>query len=207
VTHAIGDRANHVTLDAYERALRDVPSAADPRLRIEHAQVLRPDDVPRFARLGIIASMQPPHATSDMPWAEERLGPRRIRFAYAWRSILQTGAHLPLSSDFPGETPNPFYGMYAAETRQTPQGEPPGGWFPRQRLTRREVLEAYTREAAYAGFQESSRARIAPGLLADLVVLSGDILTVPPKGLLSLHVLQTYVDGRKLYDATSAEVD
>lgn len=206
-THAIGDRANHIALDAYERALRDVPSARDPRLRIEHAQVLRRDDVPRFARLGVIASMQPTHATSDMPWAEERLGPTRVRFAYAWRSVLETGAHLPLSSDFPGETLNPFYGMYAAETRRTPQGEPPGGWFPEQRLTRREAMRGYTREAAYAGFEERSRARIAPGLLADFIVLSDDIRTISPERLLSVRVLQTYVGGRKLYDAATAGVD
>ena len=147
-THAIGDAANRMTLDAYEQALREVPLARHSRLRIEHAQVLAPEDIPRFAKLGVIPSMQPTHCTSDMGWAEKRLGPQRIKGAYAWRSLLQTGVHLPLSSDFPGETLNPFYVIYAAVTRQDPQGNPPGGWYPEQRLTLDEALRGYTAEAA-----------------------------------------------------------
>src|SRR5262249_52609898 len=143
-THAIGDAANRVTLDAYEQARRDVPDARDPRLRVEHAQVLALEDVPRFAKAGVIPSMQPTHCTSDMGWAEKRLGPQRVRGAYAWKSLLRTGVHLPLSSDFPGETLTPFYGIYAAIPRQDPHGDPPNGWYPEQKLTIDEALKGYT---------------------------------------------------------------
>ncbi len=197
--HAIGDRANRVTLDAYETALNEVPQAKDPRLRIEHAQVVALGDIPRFAALGIIASMQPPHCTSDMPWAENRVGPERIKGAYAWRSFLNAKVRVPLNSDFPGETPNPFWGMYAAETRQSPDGKPDGGWHPEQRLTRKEVLHAYTAEAAYAGFEERLLGRIAPDMLADFIVLSDNILTLPSRALLSLKVDETYIGGNLVY--------
>ena len=173
--------------------------AKDPRLRIEHAQVIALEDIPRFARLDIISSMQPPHCTSDMPWAENRVGPERIRGAYAWRSFLNAGVRVPLNSDFPGETPNPFWGMYAAETRQSPDGKPEGGWHAEQCLTRTEVLRAYTVESAYAGFEEGIKGQIAPGMLADFIVLSDDILTVPPKALLSLKVEKTYIGGNLAY--------
>jgi predicted amidohydrolase YtcJ len=197
--HAIGDRANRLTLNAFETALHDVPDAGDHRLRVEHAQVVAGEDMPRFAAMNIIVSMQPPHATSDMPWAEARTGPERIRGAYAWRSIMDTGARVPLNSDFPGETLNPFWGMYAAETRQTPEGEPEGGWFPEQCLTREEVLRAYTVESAYAGYEEDIKGQIAPGMLADFIVLSDDILRIPSQELLSLQVLQTYVAGQLVH--------
>jgi predicted amidohydrolase YtcJ len=124
-----------MTLDVYARALGELPNVRDSRLRIEHAQVLAPQDIPRFAKLGIIPSMQPTHCTSDMAWAAKRVGAERILGAYAWRSLLKTGVHLPLSSDFPGEAVNPFYGIYAAITRQGPDGNPAGGWYPEQRLT------------------------------------------------------------------------
>jgi len=205
--HAIGDRANRITLDAYAQALKEVPAAKDPRLRIEHAQVVAPEDVQRFAGLNVIASMQPVHCTSDMGWAEDRLGPRRIRWAYAWRSFLDAGVHLPLSSDYPGETLNPFWGMYAAETRQTPEGDPPGGWYPEQRLKRQEVLRGYTVEAAYAGFEEKIKGRIAPGMLADFIVLSDDIRTVPSRALLKIKVLQTYVGGELVFEAGGGASD
>ncbi len=197
--HAIGDRSNRITLDAYEAAIRAVPDAKDHRLRIEHAQVVALEDIPRFKELNIIASMQPPHATSDMTWAEDRVGPERIKGAYAWRSFLDAGVRIPLNSDFPGETLNPFYGMYAAETRQTPEGKPEGGWYPEQCLTREEVLYAYTKESAYSGFEEQIKGQIAPGMLADFVVLSDNILTIPSKALLSLKVEQTYVGGQLVY--------
>lgn len=202
-THAIGDRANHVVLNAYERALREASGAEDPRLRIEHAQVVASDDLPRFAVLGVIASMQPPHATSDMPWAADRLGPDRIRGAYAWRDFLRSGAHVPMSSDFPGESLDPFRGIYAAVTRQSPEGIPEGGWYPEQRVSRREALRAYTREPAFAGFEEELKGRIAPGLLADLIVLSVDITEIPADQLLGLQVLATYVGGTLVYEAPS----
>jgi predicted amidohydrolase YtcJ len=200
-THAIGDAANRRVLDAYAHAMEAVPEAHAPRLRIEHAQVLAPEDVPRFAKLGVIPSMQPTHCTSDMKWAEMRLGPQRIKGAYAWRSLLKTGAHLPLSSDFPGETLNPFYGIYAAITRQDPEGNPPGGWYPEQRLTLDEALRGYTMEAAYAEFEETAKGSIEAGKLADLTVISQDIIRLAPKQILSIHVVKTVVGGKLVYDS------
>jgi predicted amidohydrolase YtcJ len=203
-THAIGDRSNRITLDAYEGAIRAVPGAKDHRLRIEHAQVVALEDIPRFKKLDIVTSMQPPHATSDMPWAEDRVGPERIKGAYAWRSFLDAGIRVPLNSDFPGETLNPFYGMYAAETRQTPEGKPEGGWYPEQCLTRKEVLHAYTVESAYAGFEEHIKGQIAPGMLADFIVISDNILTIPSKALLSLKVERTYIGGQLVYSMNAS---
>ena len=199
-THAIGDAANRGVLNAYEQAEKEVPDAHDLRLRIEHAQVLSPQDIPRFAKLGVLASMQPTHCTSDMPWAEKRVGPQRISGAYAWRSVKDSGAHLPLSSDFPGETLNPFYGIYAAITRQDPQGNPSGGWHPEQKLTLEEALRGYTAEAAYAEFQESNKGSIEKGKLADLTVISKDITKIPPPEILSIRVLKTFVGGKIVYD-------
>ncbi len=202
--HAIGDRANRITLNAFRRALEaisvsvSVPNAGDHRLRLEHAQVVALDDIPAFAPLDIVLSMQPPHCTSDMPWVEARIGKERVLGAYAWRSFLDTGVHLTLNSDFPGETLDPFDGMYAALTRMTPQGEPEGGWFPDQRLTREEVLRAYTVEAAYSGFEEDIKGRIAPGFLADIIVLSDDILEIPIHNFLGLDVEQVYVGGKRV---------
>jgi predicted amidohydrolase YtcJ len=203
-THAIGDRSNRITLDAYEAAIRAVPGAKDHRLRIEHAQVVALEDIPRFKELDIVTSMQPPHATSDMPWAEDRVGPERIKGAYAWRSFLDAGVRVPLNSDFPGETLNPFYGMYAAETRQTPEGKPEGGWYPEQCLTRKEVLYAYTVESAYSGFEEHIKGQIAPGMLADFIVISDNILTIPSRALLSLKVERTYIGGQLVYSMKAA---
>jgi predicted amidohydrolase YtcJ len=202
-THAIGDAANRMTLNAYGRALQETPSARDARLRVEHAQVLAPEEIPRFAQLGVIPSMQPTHATSDMAWAEKRVGPVRIKGAYAWRSVLKTGVHLPLSSDFPGETLNPFYGIYAAITRQDPTGNPAGGWLPEQRLSLEEALRGYTREAAYAEFEEKNKGSLEAGKLADLIILDKDIrsLASTPKEILSIRVLKTYVGGRLVFDS------
>jgi predicted amidohydrolase YtcJ len=202
-THAIGDAANRSVLNAYEQAEREVPGAHDPRLRIEHAQVLASEDFPRFAKLGVIASMQPTHATSDMAWAEKRIGPERLKGAYAWRSVKDSGAHLPLSSDFPGETLNPFYGIYAAITRQDPQGNPPGGWHPEQKLALEEALRGYTVEAAYAEFEERDKGSIEKGKLADLTVIAEDITKIPPPEILSIHVLRTFVGGKAVYDASA----
>ena len=199
-THAIGDAANHFVLNAYERALKET-HASGARLRIEHAQALAPPDIPRFVKLGVIASMQPSHCTSDMVWAETRLGPQRVKGAYAWRSVLETGAHLPLSSDFPGETLDPFAGMYAAVTRQDASGKPAGGWYPAQRLTIQEALRGYTAEAAYAGFEEKDKGSIEPGKLADLTVVSADVTRAPARELLSLRVLRTIIGGEIVYSA------
>jgi len=136
-----------------------------------------------------------------MPWAEKRVGPERIKGAYAWRSLLATGVHLPLSSDFPGETLNPFYGIYAAITRQDPNGNPPGGWYPDQRLTLPEALRGYTVEAAYAEFEEKVKGSIEKGKLADFIVVSQDITKLAPKEILSLQVLKTFVGGKLVHDA------
>jgi predicted amidohydrolase YtcJ len=202
-THAIGDAANHFTLDAYAQALRETPSARDPRLRIEHAQVLAADDIPRFSQLGVIPSMQPTHCTSDMGWAEKRVGGERIKGAYAWRSLLKTQVHLPLSSDFPGETLNPFYGIYAAITRQDVEGDPPGGWYAEQRLTLDEALRGYTWEGAYAEFEEKQKGSLEAGKLADLTVIDKDItqLELRPKEILSIRVLKTFMGGKLVFDA------
>ena len=124
---------------------------------------MAPEDIPRFAELGVIASMSPPHATSDMPWAEDRVGPDRILGAYAWRSFLDAGDRFPLNSDFPGEDLNPFHGMYAAETRQDPDDHPAGGWYPAQRLKREETLRGYLAEGAHAAFEEGLRGRSPRG--------------------------------------------
>jgi predicted amidohydrolase YtcJ len=201
-THAIGDAANRWTLDAYAQALRETPSARDPRLRIEHAQVLAVEDIPRFSRLGVIPSMQPTHCTSDMGWAEKRLGAERVQGAYAWQSLLKTHVHLPLSSDFPGETLNPFYGIYSAITRQDIEGNPPGGWHAEQRLTLDEALRGYTLEGAYAEFEENQKGSIQVGKLADLIVIDKDItqLESRSKEILSIRVKKTLVGGRLVFD-------
>src|SRR5215813_102454 len=201
-THAIGDGANRMVLGSYERALHEVPEARDPRFRVEHAQVLAPEDIPRFAKLGLIPSMQPTHCTSDKAWAEKRLGPERVKGAYALRSLLQTGVHLPLSSDFPGETLNPFYGIYAAITRQDPEGNPPGGWYPEQRLTLHEALKGYTVEGAYAEFEEKDKGSIEKGKLADLTVIAEDITKLSAKEILSIRVLKTFIAGKMVYEET-----
>jgi predicted amidohydrolase YtcJ len=200
--HAIGDRANRITLDAFEQALAAVPDAGDHRLRVEHAQIVSPQDIPRFALSDLVLSMQPPHCTSDMPWVEERVGPERVRGAYAWRSLLATGIHLTLNSDFPGETLNPFHGMYAALTRRSPEGEPPGGWYPEQCLSRSEVLRAYTLEAAYSEFSEEIKGKLLPGMLADFIVLSRDIRRIPVQDLLTLQVEVTFLGGKPVYRRT-----
>jgi predicted amidohydrolase YtcJ len=200
-THAIGDAANRQVLDAYERALGETQKR-DARLRVEHAQVVAPADLPRFAALGVIASMQPTHCTSDMPWAEKRIGPTRIRGAYAWRAMLKSGAHLALSSDFPGETLNPFYGIYAAVTRQSPEGKPEGGWRPEERLTLEEALRGYTQEAAYAEYEERDKGSLESGKLADFLVLSADITQLSPREILALRVQRTYVGGKLVFQAS-----
>jgi len=200
--HAIGDRGNRLALDAYERALSSA-RPKDARFRIEHAQVVALDDIPRFARLGVIASMQPTHATSDMPWAEARVGPERIRGAYAWRRFLAAGVRLAGGSDFPVERESPLLGLYAAITRQSLEGKPPGGWYPDQKLTRREALKLFTEDAAYAEFAESRRGRIAPGFDADLTVLDRDIVSdaLPPPEIPRAKVVATIVGGEVVFRA------
>jgi predicted amidohydrolase YtcJ len=198
--HAIGDRGNHLVLDVYEEVLKGrTGSGNDPRFRIEHAQVLDSEDVPRFHALGVLPSMQPTHCTSDMPWAEDRLGPKRVRWAYAWRALLDAGSIIPAGSDFPVERPGPIMGFYAAITRQDRDGNPPGGWHPEQRMTREEALKAFTIWGAYAEFQESTLGSIEPGKRADLVVLSDDMMTIDPSRIPSTRVVETLVDGRVVF--------
>jgi hypothetical protein len=191
-THAIGDRANREVLDAYAAALG---GARDRRFRIEHAQVVAPEDFELFARFGVLPVMQATHATSDMRWAEERLGPERVRGAYAWRRFLSMGLPVPNGSDFPVEDPNPLWGFYAAVTRQDHEGRPEGGWMPDQRMTRQEALKSWTLDSAYAAFEEKDKGSLEPGKLADFVMLSQDIMTVPPREILAAHVVMTVVGG------------
>jgi len=196
--HAIGDRANTLALDILSKAAADA-KVKDPRNRIEHAQILSREDIPRFAQLGIIASMQPTHATSDMRWAEQRVGRERIAGAYAWKSLLDAGAHLAFGSDFPVEDSNPLLGLYAARTRQDARGYPPGGWLPEQRLDGEQALLAFTAGAAYAAFAEEARGRLRPGMDADFTALSVDPVEDPPQKLLSGKALLTVVAGRVAY--------
>lgn len=202
-THAIGDRGNREVLDAYERALGAVPAGARPdhRFRIEHAQLLAPRDIPRFARLGVIPSMQPTHATSDMRWAEARVGPERVKGAYAWASLLRAGARIAGGSDFPVESHNPFLGFYAAVTRRDAGGDPAGGWQPQERLTREETLRAFTIDAAYAAFQEHALGSLAPGKQADLIVIDRDVMTCPEPDIPATRVLRAVIAGRTEYTA------
>ena len=198
--HAIGDRGNRIVLDAFDSALKAVPKA-DHRFRIEHAQVLSAQDIPRFARLGVIPSMQATHQTSDMPWVETRLGPERIRGAYAWRSLLNTGVVIPNGTDFPVEEVNPLLTFHAAVTRQDPTNSPAGGWYPEQKMTREEALQSMTIWPAYAGFQESMLGSLTPGKYADFVVLDRDIMRVPDTEILGTRVVSTWIGGKRVYEA------
>jgi predicted amidohydrolase YtcJ len=197
--HAIGDAANRETLDFLETAGRGTANAGRLRHRIEHAQVLAADDVPRFARLNAIASMQPSHATEDMAWAEARVGPARVRGGYAWRSLRRSGARLLFSSDLPGTGYDIFYGLHSAITRRDRERRPPGGWFREQAMTPEEAIRGYTTWAAYAAFREAHTGTLAPGRWADVTVLSLDPFTVgasSPDRLLSGAALFTIVGGR-----------
>ncbi len=202
-THAIGDRANRVTLDAYEKALAAV-RPVDPRPRIEHVQILAPPDAERFAKLGALASVQPTHATSDMPWAETRIGKERIEGSYAWRTLLKAGARLAGGSDFPVESESPLLGFYAAVTRQDLSGHPPGGWRREQALTRAEALRLFTADNAYAEFAEKRRGRIAPTYDADFTVLDRDIVSekTPDAEIPKAKVRMTVVGGEIVYRAS-----
>lgn len=196
--HAIGDRANTLALDILSKTAAEA-NAANGRNRIEHAQILRLDDIPRFAQLGIVASMQPTHATSDMTWTELRVGRGRIPGAYAWKSLLDAGARLAFGSDFPVEDSNPLLGLYAARTRQDANGNPPGGWLPEQRLDGETALRGFTTGAAYASFAEDGRGMLRPGMDADFVALSVDPVGDPPQKLLAGKALLTVVAGKVAY--------
>lgn len=199
-THAIGDRANRLVLDTMERALEET-GAEDARLRIEHAQILHPDDVPRFAEFGVIPSMQPTHCTTDMNWAATRLGEERTEYAYAWRSLLDSGIPIAGGSDAPVEPVQPLPGIYAAVTRRDLETGWPGeeGWHPEQKVTREEALRMFTIDAAYSVFEEDLKGSLEPGKLADIVVLSKDIMTIPAEEILTTEVLMTFLGGELVY--------
>ena len=198
--HAIGDRGNRIALDVCEKVLKAFPSP-DMRHRIEHAQIVSPGDIPRFSALGVIPSMQFTHCTSDMGWAGERLGPDRIAGAYAWRTLIASGCRIPGGSDFPVESIDPLLGIYAAVTRQDLDGNPGGGWMPSERLTIDEAVRAFTIDAAYAAHEEERRGSLVPGKLADFVVLSRDIMTIPHRDIPHIEVLATVVGGNMVYRA------
>jgi hypothetical protein len=233
--HAIGDRGNRVALDAIEASFAPVtadrrctvsPTAdgggaavcgtaasvgqldrrdAVPPPRIEHAQVVALEDIPRFAELGIVASVQPTHATSDMYWAEERVGPERVRGAYAWRKLREAGALLACGSDFPVENANPFHGLYAAVTRRDQKGWPEGGWYPEERMTREEALACFTIEAARAASMDDRVGSLAVGKRADFLVLDRDYFEIPDDEIWRIRVLRTVVDGETVYEAPASD--
>ena len=200
-THAIGDRGVRNVIESYARA-GVVPN---DRYRVEHLQVIAPEDVPKLVERGIIASMQPTHATSDMYWAEARLGPERVKGAYAWRTILDARGRLALGSDFPVEEVNPFFGIYAAVTRQDQEGKPPGGWYPTQRLTLAEAIRGFTLDAAWAAFEEGSRGTIEVGKLADFTIVEGDLYAMPATELYKARVRATVVGGDVVYRSKSSK--
>ena len=197
-THAIGDRGNRVTLDAYEQALAQVPGK-DHRFRIEHAQNIDAADIPRFAKLHVIPSMQASHQTSDMYWVKDRLGSARLGGAYAWRSLLKTGVIVPNGSDFPVEQVNPLISFHSAVTRQDAKNWPAGGWQPQERMTRGEALKAMTIWPAKAAFQEAELGSLTVGKRADFVILDQDIMTVAPEKILDTHVIGTFLGGVQVY--------
>jgi predicted amidohydrolase YtcJ len=203
--HAIGDRANRMVLDQFERAFAENPAVKDPRFRDEHAQILDALDIPRFARLGVIASMQGIHCTSDRPWAEARLGAGRVaEGAYVWRKLRQSGARIINGTDAPVEDVDPIRSFHASVTRQDEAGRPPGGFDPEERMTREEALRSYTLDAAYGAFMEKDLGSIEAGKLADFTVLSRDIMKVPEPEILKAEVTYTIVDGKVRYERRGA---
>jgi predicted amidohydrolase YtcJ len=196
--HAIGDAANREVLDSFAAACK-AQDCRELRNRVEHAQIVAPEDIPRFRELNLIASMQPTHATSDMNMAEDRLGKQRMQGAYAWRTLLRQGTVIAGGSDFPVEPPNPFFGLYSAVTRQDHAGRPPGGWYAQQDMTLVEALRAFTLDAAYAGHAEKTLGTLEPGKWADFLLIDRDIFAGKPAQIWSTEVLQTWVGGRRVY--------
>ena len=196
--HAIGDRGNRVALDALESSIGRYPDNPG-RHRIEHAQTLTAQDIPRFSKLGVIAAMQPIHATSDMYWVEDRLGPERVLYAYAWRSLHDSGARLALGSDFPVEKVNPMLGIHSAVTRRDEKDWPTGGWYAQQNLSREEAVRGFTLDAAYAGFMENSVGSLESGKRADFIILDRNIFEVDDSEIDAIRVLQTWLDGQLVY--------
>jgi predicted amidohydrolase YtcJ len=197
--HAIGDEANATLLGAIEE-LSDT-YRGDRRWRIEHAQIVDPADLPRFARHGIIASMQPVHQTSDRQMAEARMGLERLGGAYAWRSMIANNVPLAFGSDFPVESPNPFHGLAAAISREDSEGQPPSGWLPEQRVSLLQAFTAFTRGAAYASFAEELIGSLEPGRQADFIFIDRDIFAnLGQREIRETRVLETYVGGRKVWE-------
>ena len=198
--HAIGDLTNRLVLDRFEQ-LASKEQLEQGRHRIEHAQIVSPKDIPRFAQLHILPSMQPTHATSDKNMAADRLGIARLRGAYAWKSFVDQGSRIVAGSDFPVELANPFYGIHAAVTRQDQQNQPVGGWLPEQRLTLTQALKAFTLDAAYGAFQDQSMGSLAPGMWADFILVDRDIFKAPAETLWQTKVQQSWVAGQQKYKA------
>jgi predicted amidohydrolase YtcJ len=198
--HAIGDRANRVALDVFE-AVAKANGARDRRDRIEHAQVVAPEDLPRFTKLNVIASMQPSHQTTDMRWAEQRVGPDRIKGAYAWAMLQKSGARLAFGTDYDVEPISPFRGLYACVTRERAEGGPEGGWQPQEKISLDDCIRAYTSGSAYAQFEEGRKGQLKTGYYADFIVLSNDLTKIPPSEYVKTRVLRTVVGGRTVYQS------
>jgi predicted amidohydrolase YtcJ len=196
--HAIGDAANRQALDVFEQVVKENPGS-DHRHRIEHAQVVALEDIPRFKRLGVIPAMQAVHATSDKNMAEKRVGPERIKGAYAWRKFLDTGAVIPNGTDAPVEKVNPFHVLFASVTRQSRDGKPAAGWYPAEKMTREEALRSYTLWAAYAAFEENIKGSIREGKLADFIVIDRDYMKCPDSEIKDIRVLQTILGEKVVY--------
>lgn len=196
--HAIGDAGNRQVLDGFEKLAQRFDTAK-LRNRVEHAQVVALPDIPRFKQLGVIPSMQPTHATSDMNMAEDRVGARRIQGAYAWQTFLKQGSKIACGSDFPVESPNPFWGLHAAVTRESAQGKPPGGWFPAQKMTLEQALRCFTLDAAYAAHQENTLGTLERGKWADFIVIDRDLFGIPAQDIHRTQVLQTWVGGNRVF--------
>jgi predicted amidohydrolase YtcJ len=195
---ASGDRANQVALEVFEAVARS-NGPRDRRNRIEHAQVIAPEDFPRFARLGVIASMQPAHETDGLRWAELRLGPQRAKGAYAWATLLKHGVKLAFGSDYDAGPVDPFLGLYACATREAVGGGPAGGWQPQEKISMADCIRAYTTGSAYAQFEEGKKGELKAGEYADFIVLSGDVTKIPVREILKTQVLRTIVGGRLVY--------
>jgi predicted amidohydrolase YtcJ len=200
--HAIGDRANQEILDRYEKAFNEYSAEnKDHRFRIEHAQHLHPDDIPRFATLGVIPAMQAIHMSSDRPWAKDRLGKKRIvEGAYVWQKLLESGVRIVNGTDVPVEPINPIANFYASVSRKTLAGTPEDGYEPNQKMTREQALRSYTLDAAYGSFEENIKGSIEAGKLADFTVFSQDIMTVPEDQLLNTRVSMTIVGGEIVFN-------
>ncbi|HMM80750.1 MAG TPA: amidohydrolase [Pyrinomonadaceae bacterium] len=201
--HAIGDKTNATVLDIYERVEKE-DGPADRRFRIEHAQHLRVSDIPRFAKLGVIASMQPVHLTDDGRWAEKRLGKERLKGTYAFKSLLASGAHVAFGTDWSVAPLNPLFGIYAAVTRRTTDDKNPNGWLPDEKISVDAAVRCYTLGSAYAEFQENEKGTLEVGKLADMVILSEDIFTIDPTTIANVKVLTTIVGGKVVFDSDSA---